>query len=298
MQHRGNGCGSRALRLRATDVPSRFVPDEIPSDVGSIAIAGPWLTPALIPDLNAGEVHVWRVTMPDRMSEQLLDCLDEDEVDKMRRFRNDVDARRFATGRVAVRILLGHYLGRAPRAITFDRTCRYCGENHGKPRIDNEQDLDFNVSGSGQLVLIAVAIKCVIGVDVEATTERARGESDPANAGEWGSTEIAALVLSPHEQHVFGSDELVQVWCCKEAVLKAVGLGLAIEPRCLVIAHHGAGLRVIDAPHDHAELLELSIFPLHVASGYAAALASRPAPDRLHLFAMSADELARGRVST
>jgi len=157
----------------------------------------------------------------------------------MQRFRHDVDAARFATRRAGLRLVLERYLGRPAASLVIDRTCRHCGAAHGKPRADNDRQLDSSVSSSGQLVAIAVARGIVVGIDVEATT-----------------TAEASLT-----------------WCCKEAVLKATGHGLAVEPRLVVIDRIGDRLAVIAAPPEHAELLAFRFVSLELPSGYIGALA-------------------------
>jgi 4'-phosphopantetheinyl transferase len=242
-----------------------------------------WSIPAEMPKLGDHEAHVWCVPVADGVSERWVESLSSDERETMQRFRHDRDAVRYATGRAALRILLGRYLESSARAIVFDRTCRYCGASHGKPRVDNRRDLDFNLSSSDQIVLIAVAAGCVVGVDVE-TTSRIE------------ATAMAALVLAPSESRTFDNVgarafDLVQTWCCKEAVLKATGHGLGIDPRSIVVAPEDERFRVVDAPADHAELLDFAILRLALRSGYAGAIALRPLPPRLRLFAASHDQL-------
>jgi 4'-phosphopantetheinyl transferase len=244
-----------------------------------------WRSPDEPPRLAEHEAHVWRVIVPGALPRAWLDALSPDERDTLHRFRRDADGVRFATGRAAVRLLLGMYLGCPARAIVFDRTCRHCGANHGKPRVANLEQLDFNLSSSGQVALIAVARGCEVGVDVEAIP---RG--DPA--------EVAELALSPAEYRSFVVDvsperasEPVQTWCYKEAVLKATGLGLGLDPRHLVVARHEDAFRVLEAPPGHDQLRAYTIARLALESGYVGAIALSPFPARLQLFDVSPDSL-------
>ena len=226
-----------------------------------------------MPTLDEHELHVWCVSVGDRESAPVLASLDADERAAMRRYRHPADALRFATGRAAVRILLGRYLGRAAREIVFDRTCRHCGASHGKPRVTNDRCLDFNLSGSGELVVIGVARGIVVGVDVE--TAR-----DPR--------EVAPLVLAPTER----APDVVLRWCCKEAVLKATGHGLAVDPRNVVIVDEDATFRVSEAPA-HAELLGFAGVHLALPPGYRGAIATRPTPRQVRRFDVTPTQLLR-----
>ncbi len=244
----------------------------------------PWVGPGEAPPLREREVHVYRVPVATAISGPLFDSLNADEHAAIARFRHAEDACRFATGRAVLRLLVARHLGLDARAIVFDRTCRHCGADHGKPRIAGREEIDVNVSSSGELVVIALAASCVVGVDVEANTA----------ARPWSATGMAEFVLAPAERAAFREADgfaLGELWCCKEAVLKATGHGLAVDPRNIVLATDGDSLRVVDAPADHGELRQFAIKPLGMPAGYAGAIAVSLIPRALRLFAASHAEL-------
>lgn len=83
------------------------------------------------PEAFEDEVHIWRV---------------------------DLDP---VTSWPALREILGRYLGRPPSELRFERG------RHGKPRLATPEDeLEFNLSHSSSLALVAVARR-EVGVDVE-----------------------------------------------------------------------------------------------------------------------------------
>ncbi len=71
-----------------------------------------------------------------------------------------------------LRLLLARYLDADPRELRFELGA------HGKPALEGGADLRFNLSPSGELLLVAVATGMEVGVDVEVAPERGRGEID------------------------------------------------------------------------------------------------------------------------
>jgi 4'-phosphopantetheinyl transferase len=121
---------------------------------------------ALTPPLSPGEVHVWhfnRQTVAGEL-EWLKSLLSSDEQQRARRFHYANDRDLFVTARGLLRSVAAGYLGVAPGAVQF----RYSAK--GKPELDGRHpasELYFNVSHSGDLVVLAFAHKRRVGVDVE-----------------------------------------------------------------------------------------------------------------------------------
>ena len=89
----------------------------------------------------------------------------------------------------------------------------------GKPA-----NINFNVSHSGEHGLIAVAAEGRLGVDVEERTDRRDLDG------------LIATMLGPHEQAMLRSASssrkrhlFFEFWAVKEALIKAVGLGLSLD---------------------------------------------------------------------
>ncbi len=114
-----------------------------------------------------GEINVWRVHFAD-WSDQLdgfRSILSRDETERAGRFLRDRDRDRYVFAHGILRRILAACLGVAPIDLTFG-----VGE-HGKPFLLDPQPgippLEFNLSHSGDCVLIATALGISLGVDVE-----------------------------------------------------------------------------------------------------------------------------------
>lgn len=130
-------------------------------------------------------------------------------------------------GRDPLRALLGAYLGLpAEMLVLFDGP-------HGRPRLDAGQagTLDFNWSHSDRSALIALGRDVAPGIDLE--RRRARPRSLEIARRYFCAAEAAQLAaLSPAAR----DDAFLSLWTAKEAVLKALGRGLAFGLHRLEIA--------------------------------------------------------------
>jgi 4'-phosphopantetheinyl transferase len=139
----------------------------------------------------------------------------------------------------ALRDILAERLGVPPSIVTTER---------GKPHLPGGE-LEFNVSHSGDLALIAVSTAGPIGVDLEQHRELA-GPS------------IARRFFTPAEAAIVDADPnaLFRIWVRKEAWAKAHGEGLWLPLDRLDVSGEVDGWSVVD---------------LDIAPGYAAAVAWR-----------------------
>ena len=171
------------------------------------------------PHLRSGEVHLWYGRLDDQgaVQEDPEASLSADEIERAAAFGDRELRRRFRTGRQRLRALLGGYLDRPAGELRFEY-----GEA-GKPSLrDPASDLRFNLSHSGEHLLIGVSTGLELGVDVEELRPVRRREA------------IARRVLSADERAVIsrfvGADRDVAFllfWTGKEAVVKASGGGVA-----------------------------------------------------------------------
>jgi 4'-phosphopantetheinyl transferase len=176
---------------------------------------------------------------------------------RLSRFHAAGDADRFVVGAALARIVIARYLQRKPHTIHFDRRCPDCGGHHGKPRVRDSHGVELSISHSGRHVGLAVA-SAPVGLDVE--DARSLGPTPEASA---------MHLLSPDERIAFDRlgaadrrGSLLTYWTRKEAILKATGQGLRIEPASLTVSAADLPPRVLAWPSDsealgHATLVDL-----------------------------------------
>ena len=165
---------------------------------------------------NAARVAAWLAALP------------AEEQARAARFRQPDDAARVVLGRTALRRVLGVRLGCSPAAVSL-----VPGPN-GKPVLPPESPpWEFNLSHSGDWLLLALAWRRRVGIDGEAW--RDLGYATLAERA-FAPEERAALAAAPAAER---AATFFAVWTRKEALLKARGLGLgafpldefAVEPR-------------------------------------------------------------------
>jgi 4'-phosphopantetheinyl transferase len=125
-----------------------------------------------------------------------------------------------AARRFYLRLLLGAYLGLPGKDILITRRIK------GRPELDTAQSkgqLNFSVARSDDRYLIGISSGAMIGVDLEVAARRA---NNPLALARRYFSKVETDALS-----ALGKEELqrafMHTWSCKEAVVKANGLGIA-----------------------------------------------------------------------
>lgn len=199
-----------------------------------------------------------------------------DERERAARLRCAQTRRAFVQTRTALRQLLGHHLELPPLAVALS------SGSWGKPQLGGGMgNLQFNVSHSGQLALIALA-QVAIGVDLEWQ----QADLD------W--RELVPVCCHPAEQVDFqsvtdalGSAQLLRLWTAKEAYLKGRGEGLSLPLTDIRLQAEVASWQPhIEAPWDDDQ--DWWLHPLQLPMGYAGCLAT-PFPSPLIRFQSLAD---------
>lgn len=200
--------------------------------------------------------------------------LTADECQRLQAYRLADDRERFLLGRAGLRLLLGTWLQLAPQAVPLQPG------PHGKPHCPGGPG--FNVSHSGDLILLALHPLRAVGVDVE----QLRPGLD------WQA--IARRMLTAAEQRGLEAlpeaerpEAFLAAWCRLEARLKARGDGLAgLErlreqqrwtERSEPVETAGAGLAPMhDRPSENRTASGERLWDVAVPTGYRAAVALAP----------------------
>ncbi|WP_395349491.1 4'-phosphopantetheinyl transferase family protein [Variovorax sp. UC122_21] len=217
---------------------------------------------SLVSDLLPSSIAVFRLDLDlDTEPTPMRASLTAEEDVRMQRFARRADRVRFAAARVALRSLLAERMGCDPLALVF------AAGPQGKPFVQGRDAPRFNVAHSGAHALVAIADAAAgieVGVDIEGCARDVEVDA------------LGAMVFTPDEREAVreAADPLAAFylrWTGKEAVLKAVGVGITEHLQSVSIAQ-GAGDAIVLATRMPA-WRELRAIRLAAPAGYAAALA-------------------------
>jgi 4'-phosphopantetheinyl transferase len=225
----------------------------------------PWPPPPARPEATAAEVHVWCAALdpPAPHVERAAALLSADEQARAARFRAARDRRRYTIARGMLRAILGKYLATDPGGLEFAYGPR------GKPELAGAgQDVQFNLSHSGELALCAVTRGRRVGVDLEQV--RPLENAGPIARRFFAPAEVAAFEHLPEAAKLEG---FFNCWTRKEAYIKALGDGLAApldQFTVSLIPGQPAALLAVEMPGEDAA--RWSVEALAPAPGYVGAV--------------------------
>ncbi len=188
-------------------------------------------------------VHLWAVRLTDWEDEPglLRSILSADERQRADRFITARHRRQFVISHAFLRLVLARYLPARAHDLRFGRG------SGGKPALmmaPGGVDVHFNLSHCDEVAVVAVAHQPV-GVDVEVV--RAGDDWEGIAGRYFHPSEHRALARVPdHERQ----EAFFRCWTRKEAVVKAIGAGLAMPLDSFeVTLAAGAGAALVR--HDH-----------------------------------------------
>ena len=178
---------------------------------------------------------------------ECLSALNPDETARLRHYRQPADQWRLLLGRTILRLMLNEDHGIPAADIVLTAK--------GKPVLAERycNRLDFSITHDGPWVAVGITTRGLIGIDL----------SETSNFRDWDA--FAREYLNPAEirqlRDLPGPEALLaaaRLWTAKEAILKAAGYGLELDPRGIIL--------------ELAPLLIISLLP-----------AGLPAPGFFHL---------------
>lgn len=253
--------------LPSPSLPSSSLPSSSPFP--SVAVLAP------------GEVHVWSVPLDHVPPERADMVLDPGERARAARIRHPRAQWRYRRAHLALRTVLGGYLGVAPGLPRFTRRCpepEVCGGcGRGRPVLVDGPwpDIGFSLSHSGAAALVGVAGEPgAVGVDVE----RLRATFD------WGRVPA----VGPQDR-IAG----FRTWTAVEAVGKAAGTGLRIPVS--VGAPEAGGLR---RAHRSGDSADWYVHDVDCPDGYVGCVATAIPQAAVSVFSWPSHDLSQnvGRV--
>lgn len=177
------------------------------------------------------------------------------------RFLNERHGNRFVIGRGGLRLRLARYLNRPPASVVFNYG------PHGKPMLAEAGAPHFNLAHSDGEAVLAVCREQAVGVDIE------RGHPpDGAIVGRFFSVEENKAWQ--HLPEAARESAFFRAWTAKEAVLKALGVGLSVPLSAFSVAISAAEpIYLLTAPAGGPAAAQWSLLEFAPAAGYFASLA-------------------------
>jgi len=231
------------------------------------SLAEQWGSLPLDYEIDYNTVHVWcsRFQTSYISQKKFVGSLSAEEMVRARRFVRESDRDRYIFAHALFRSILGTYLGCSPQELVF-------GTNqYGKPFLvspHGNNEIQFNLSHSRNMVLIAVARQIAVGIDVEYI----RRVSD--------AHEIVDRFFSTHERRFLFSlsptdfnEAFFACWTLKEAFAKGIGKGLSypLDKLRVMFSNGRAGEIVFCDPA--SDFPSWRMYPLSPGPGYSGALA-------------------------
>ena len=187
--------------------------------------------------------------------EELEIGLSEQDRDRALRFRFREDRARLVLGRRLLAVLLREELGLSAQMLTLT--------DKGRPYLPDRPEVAFSISHAGDLVAVALTIGAQVGVDIESLNRRV--QLDPLAERIFNAADLARFRAVPEAGK---TRAFFRAWTGKEAVLKALGLGLFGGVAEISVSLDGAA-ETIRAGGG----LAWHIQPLNVPEGYVGAVA-------------------------
>jgi 4'-phosphopantetheinyl transferase len=207
-------------------------------------------------------VTVWRIRLDaGARADALRSHLAPGELERLKRLATTDVGRRWLVSRGALREVLAVELGQSPASV------RLRLGPHGRPELDanaHQAGLDFNLSHSDELALLATAHGFRVGIDVE----RLRPGRNPLRVADryFSKAEVAAVRAVPPDDR---PASFLRYWTAKEALAKGLGLGLQAPWDDLELAQQPGGTLVPVRMGEQWRVVEIADLP----EGYCGALA-------------------------
>jgi len=174
--------------------------------------------------LVGNEVHIWisYLNMHPVKLKYLYSLLSDIEEERSKQFKFFKHRKLFIASHGFLHSVLSYYIDTPANEIRFSQS------EHGKPFIIDEQNrrqLQFNLSHSNHLAVLAICEQKNIGVDIEHRERKV----------DWQGV-IRRFFTQREQDEIFRlskesqTDAFFQVWARKEAYMKVTGHGLSLSP--------------------------------------------------------------------
>jgi 4'-phosphopantetheinyl transferase len=214
---------------------------------------------------NASHIRIWRMSCDRIDLQSAWDVLTDAERIRGARFARAVDQSNFTVTRAELRRILAGELGVEARAVTLAEPPL------GKPRLcagHRRPDIDFSVSHTDGLSIIALVHQGIVGVDVERC--RVVPESVCIARDVFGNDVARSISALPPRKR---DEAFLRLWTAGEAFVKAAGTGLAQRRTPIPLRIRRDDLHVEFCP-DFPEADAWRLTFIDVPAGYVCCLAT------------------------
>jgi 4'-phosphopantetheinyl transferase len=193
--------------------------------------------------------------------DSVIDILAPEEQKRARAYRFENDRQRYLGSALLQRSVLAHYTSSSLQDLSFSRN------QWGKPYLDRDHhEIEFNISRSHDVALLAISSGSKLGVDVE--------YSLGCNSG---AISVAKQFSKPEQKYIAtasnSTEALFEIWSRKEAYIKGIGRGLSHPLNKFDVTPPGKAIVRDWSENPPAE--RWSVHSIKIPeSGYAAAIAT------------------------
>lgn len=227
---------------------------------------------------------IWVVDLdaPGWQADSHAELLEAGERSRASRFAHRRDAARWQASRSALRLLLGDALGADARLL------RITQDEKSRPHLVDYPDTPFSLTHSDAVALIALGGSSPLGIDVE----RLREIPDRAAIADRCFTPRERQAPEPANADVLESSAaFLRQWTRKEALLKALGLGVQAIQQIEVQAGSGAARVTSRGPSDRDP--NWKVLDLTPVAGYVGAVACAQADSSVTMKTFPPPPIAR-----
>lgn len=173
----------------------------------------PWADASAAVFTRPDQIHIWKFSLFEPLSAD-LGILAASELQRSNDFKNEIARKTYLCSRIVMRRLIASYLNHPAHELEFNTTAQ------GKPFLSgNASDLKFNLSHSGELILLAISPSLELGVDIEQLKTISNWEKIAIKV--FNNTTIDSLKQSIDPQKAF-----IREWTAFEAKHKLFGEGV------------------------------------------------------------------------
>ncbi|WP_050348078.1 4'-phosphopantetheinyl transferase family protein [Arsenicicoccus sp. oral taxon 190] len=215
------------------------------------------------------EVHVARVVD----TPGLRGLLDDDELLRLEGLHRPADRARLVASHALLRLALAVRCGVDPHDVVLERRCPTCGSTEHGRLVAPDLDQHLSLGHAGGLAVVALSPTAPVGVDVEVESACAFEGFDEVSLH---PEEIAELAELDDRDAAWAR---ATWWVRKEAVLKATGHGMTLDPPTVRLTAPTEAPALLAWPEPPAPVVHVE--DLRAPQGYVAAVALHDLDDRV-----------------